>query len=89
MKDQWEPYFVVNETVYFTDRIEEVIVFEDERREVAEKICSLLNDTYNAAYQDGLNASLNEQHKGLMSKVRSLSIENWQLKNKLKLLEDQ
>lgn len=84
-----KPYFAVNKTVYFTDRIEEVVIYTDEREDVAERISDLLNDTYIAAYQDGLNASLDEQYNELLNKVQSLFIENLRLKRQLDLNREQ
>lgn len=53
----------------------------------AETVSILLNDAYDGAYQDGLNASVKEKYKELIDKIISLSIQNSRLKNLLNLDE--
>lgn len=81
------PYFVVDETIYFTDRVEEVFVLKAEGGTQANAISNLLNEAYNAAYQDGLAASLSEVSRELNHKLITLSIENTRLKKLLKMNE--
>lgn len=77
---QYKPYYVVDKSIYFTDKTEEVIVHTFDQENIAGVISNLLNEAYNAAYQDGLSDSTNEQYKELIDQVKSLSIENLRLK---------
>ncbi|MNC14337.1 hypothetical protein D3C76_323640 [compost metagenome] len=85
MGNRIKPYYSVDKTIYFTDHVEEVIICTVERNDIADMICTLLNDAYKAAYEDGLNASLNDQYVDLNKKLMSLSIENTRLKKILNM----
>lgn len=87
MNNQFKPYYTVDNIVYFTDRVEEVVIYKSDQREIAIIISTLLNDAYNTAYQDGLSSSLNNQHKDLIQKTIMLSIENSRLKKLLNIKE--
>lgn len=87
LDNQFKPYFAVDNIVYFTDRVEEVIIYKSDQREIAVIISTLLNDAYNTAYQDGLSSSLNNQYKELIQKTITLSIENSRLKKRLNIEE--
>ncbi|CAM4518947.1 hypothetical protein [Paenibacillus typhae] len=87
MKELPKPYFIVNEKIYFTDRVEEVFVFKAESGKQADAIGNLLNEAYKAAYQDGLAASLSEESRELNHTLITLSIENTRLKKLLKMSE--
>jgi hypothetical protein len=79
VKDHLKPYYAVDKIIYFTDRVEEVLVYTFDRADTAKTMSELLNNAYNAAYQDGLNTSLNEHYKEILDKMLSLSIENSRL----------
>ncbi|OMF88607.1 hypothetical protein BK146_24610 [Paenibacillus sp. FSL R7-0333] len=72
----FKPYIAIDKSVYFTDGVEEVNICTFEGNGLAQKVSSLLNNAYHAAYQDGLNAALSEQHKELLDKILALTIEN-------------
>lgn len=57
-----------------------MIVHTFDQENIAGAMSNLLNEAYNAAYQDGLNDSTKEQYKELVEQVKSLSIENLRLK---------
>ncbi|MNW60926.1 hypothetical protein D3C74_389520 [compost metagenome] len=85
MNSEFKPYYSVDKYVYFTDGAEEILIHEFDTRNRADLVSALLNDAYNHAYQDGLNASINASHSELVNKVMSLSVENKKLKKQLKL----
>ncbi|NOU80343.1 hypothetical protein GC101_15845 [Paenibacillus sp. LMG 31459] len=87
MKKMLMPYFVVDQTIYFSDRVEEVIIFKAPSSELADTINTLLNETYSAAYRDGLVASQSEESREINHKLITLSIENTRLKKLLKMDE--
>lgn len=81
MENKFKPYVAVEKSIYFTDGVEEVIICTFGNDDIAKTVSALLNDAYNGAYQDGLNASLNDKYKELVDKIISLSIQNSRLKN--------
>lgn len=85
MNSEFKPYFSIDKYVYFTDGTEEIIIHEFDSHIRADLVSALLNDAYNHAYQDGLNASISANCKELVNKVMSLSVENKKLKEQLKL----
>jgi hypothetical protein len=88
MNSKLKLYTAVDKQILFSDGVEEVIVYVFENDYIAETVSILLNDAYSAAYQDGLNASLNEQYKELSNKVLTLSIQNLRLKTLLNIDEE-
>ncbi len=87
MGNKFKPYIIVDATIFFTDGVEEILIYTFDHVAIAETVSILLNDAYNTAYQDGLTASLNEQYKELIDKNISLSIQNSKLKNLLNINE--
>ncbi|MFD2881088.1 hypothetical protein ACFTAO_42725 [Paenibacillus rhizoplanae] len=80
MNSPTKPYYTVDKTIYFTDKVEAVSIHTFDQDDTAKATCELLNSGYDAAYQDGLNASLSEHHKELLNKLLLLTIENSRLK---------
>ncbi|WP_145410818.1 hypothetical protein [Paenibacillus xylanexedens] len=84
MNSKFNPYFASDNYVYFTDGTEEIIIHEFDSHIGANMVSILLNEAYNHAYQDGLNASISTNYKELVNKILFLSIENRKLKDQLK-----
>ncbi|WP_379134416.1 hypothetical protein [Paenibacillus sp. sgz500958] len=82
-----KPYYAVDKTIYFTDGVEEVLIYTVDQDDAVEAICELLNSAYDSAYQDGLNASLSGHHKELLDKLLMLTMENSRLKSLIKMNE--
>ncbi|MEK5034925.1 hypothetical protein MKY96_26070 [Paenibacillus sp. FSL R7-0302] len=87
MNNPTKPYYAVDKTIYFTDRVEEVLIYTFDEDDTAGTICELLNSAYDSAYQDGLNASLSRHHKELLDKLLLLTMENSRMKNLMKMNE--
>jgi len=85
VKIKWKPYFSEENSVFFSDGVEEVVIYVFNTKDEADLVSNLLNDAYSHAYQDGLNASTNSIAEELRNIVLSLTIENQKLKRKLNM----
>jgi hypothetical protein len=83
LKNSFRPYYVHDQTIFFTDGVADLVICIDIQKLSSESINTLLNDAYNTAYQDGLSAALNKHHKDLIDKLKKLSTENSRLKHQL------